>query len=206
MQKLFLFLKMVVNISCNNYRPISLVSNLSKIFEKILHERTYNFLNDCNLFYNLQFGFRQKHLTNNALMKITELIRNAIDDKNVACGIFIDLQKAFDTVNHKILLQKLKYYGIRGVAYELFESYLYNRYQYVSINGKCSKKLLITHGVPQGSVLGPLLFIIFINDLNLSVTHSITHHFADDTNLLYISDYIKKINKHINHDLKLITE
>ena len=192
-------------LSCNNYRPISLLSNLSKIFEKVLHERTYNFLNECNLFYNLQFGFRHKHSTNHALIKITELIRRAIDNKNIACSVFIDLQKAFDTVNHKILLHKLKHYGIRGKAYKLFESYLSNRYQYVSINGSYSKKLLITHGVPQGSVLGPLLFIIFINDLNYSVVHSVTHHFADDTNLLYVNDSLKKINKYINHDLKLIT-
>ena len=192
-------------LSCNNYRPISLLSNLSKIFEKILHERTYNFLNECNLFYSLQFGFRHKHSTNHALIKITELIRKAIDNKKIACGVFIDLQKAFDTVNHKILLQKLKHYGIRGVAYNLFESYLNSRYQYVSINGNFSQKRLITHGVPQGSVLGPLLFIIFINDLSSAVTHSITHHFADDTNLLYVSDSLKKINSCINHDLKLIT-
>ena len=123
---------------CNNFRPISLLSNLSKIFEKIIHERTYNFLNECKLFYNLQFGFRHNYSTNHALIKITELIRKAIDNKKIACGVFIDLQKAFDTVNHKILLQKLKYYGIRGVAYKLFESYLNSRYQYVSINGNFS--------------------------------------------------------------------
>ena len=140
------------------------------------------------------------------MFKITEFIRKAIDNKKVACGVFIDLQKAFDTVNHKILLQKLKHYGIRGIAYKLFESYLSNRYQYVSINGSLSRKLLITHGVPQGSVLGPLLFIIFINDLHNSVVHSVTHHFADDTNLLYADSSLKKINKYINHDLKLIND
>ena len=126
------------------------------------------------------------------------------DNKKVACGVFIDLQKAFDTVNHKILLEKLKYYGVRGVTYKLFESYLSNRYQYVSINGSLSRKLLITHGVPQGSILGPLLFIIFINDLHNSVAHSVTLHFADDTNLLYADKSLKRINRYINHDLKLI--
>ena len=148
--------------SCNDYRPISLLSNINKIFEKIIHQRTYKFLDDCKVFFAHQFGFRHKHSTDQALFKITELIRKAIDNKKIACGVFIDLQKAFDTVNHKILLEKLKHYGIRGNAYRLFESYLSKRYQYVSINGNLSEKLLITHGVPQGSVLGPLLFIILL--------------------------------------------
>ena len=109
--------------TCNNYRSISLLSNLSKIFEKLMHTRIYNFLNKFNCIYELQFGFRNKHSTNHALIQITEKIRKAVDDNNFACGVFVDLQKAFDTVNHQILLDKLKYYGIRGTPLSWFATF-----------------------------------------------------------------------------------
>ena len=118
----------------------------------------YNFLDIHNCIYNLQFGFREKHSTNHALISITEKIREALDNNNFACGIFIDLQKAFHMVDHNILIQKLNHYGIRGVANNWFNSYLSNRTQFVSINGFQSKTKNISIGVPQGSVLGPLLF------------------------------------------------
>ena len=171
-------------LSTTNYRPISLLSNISKIFEKLMHSRLYSFLEKFKCLYKLQYGFRNKHSTNHALIQITETIRKAIDDGDLACGVFIDLQKAFDTVNHKILINKLNYYGIRGTANNWFKTYLSNRMQYVSVNNYHSTTSVITHGVPQGSVLGPLLFLI---DLNLAIKHSITHHFADDTNLLFVN-------------------
>ena len=190
--------------TCNNYRPISLLSNLSKIFEKLMHTRIYNFLNKFNCIYELQFGFRNKHSTNHALIQITEKIRKAVDDNNFACGVFVDLQKAFDTVNHQILLDKLKYYGIRGTPLSWFATFLQNRIQSVNINGHLSNKTLVTHGVPQGSVLGPLLFLLYINDLNTAIKHSTVHHFADDTNMLLINKSLKTINKNINHDMTLL--
>ena len=149
-----------------------------------MYTRLYNFLDIHNCIYNLQFGFREKHSTNHALFSITEKIREALDNNNFACGIFIDLQKAFDTVDHNILLQKLNHYGIRGVANDWFNSYLSNRSQFVSIYGFKSKTKNISIGVPQGSLLGPLLFLIYINDLNVAINYAIVHHFADGTNLL----------------------
>ena len=150
----------------------------------------------------MQYGFRPKHSTTHALINITENIREAIDGEKATCGVFVDLQKAFDTVNHKILLAKLYRYGIRGAAYDWFKSYLSNRYQYVSLLGFDSKMKKIEHGVPQGSVLGPLLFLIYINDLPKAITNSFVYLFADDTNLLNISDSYKTLKKKLNYDIK----
>ena len=116
-------------------------------------------------------------------------------------GVFIDLQKAFDTVNHDILLTKLNYYGIRGTPLKWFQTYLNNRSQFVSINGIQSKTSKLSTGVPQGSILGPLLFLIYINDFNECIKHATTYHFADDTNLLEVNSSLKKMNKNINQDL-----
>ena len=154
------------------------------------------------MIYNRQFGFRNNHSTTHALIDITEKIRSALDKGIFACGVYIDLQKAFDTVNHSILMDKLEYYGIRGVPKMWLESFLIGRHQFTHIKDKSSTKLPVTHGVPQGSVLGPLLFLLYINDLHKAIQHSSVHHFADDTNLLYTNNSLKKINKHINHDIK----
>ena len=169
------------HLQSSNYRPISLISNISKILEKIMHTRLYCFIEKNNSLFELQFGFRCNHSTTHALIEITEKIRKACDSKNFACAVFVDLQKAFDTVNHSILIKKLEHYGVRGVTNSWFKSYLTDRTQYTTVKQKRSDNALITHGVPQGSVLGPLLFIIYINDLNKAIQHSQTHHFADDT-------------------------
>ena len=139
-------------VLCSNYRPISLLSNIDKILEKLMHSRVYKFLTKNNLIYPLQFGFRQQHSTTHALHHLIKSIMNALDDGNFACGIFVDLQKAFDTVDHEILLEKLNHYGIRGLTNNWFKSYLSDRKQYVSINGFDSSLAKITCGVPQGSV------------------------------------------------------
>ena len=185
-----------------NYRPISLLPNINKIFEKIMYRRVYEFVEDKNILYDLQFGFRMLHSTQHALADITEDIRCAIDDNMFALGIFIDLQKAFDTVDHEILLSKLHHYGIRGVANDWFRSYLNNRQQFVRIDDADSDTSYINIGVPQGSVLGPLLFLLYINDLHYSIRHSKTRYFADDTCLLLVNESLKKIKKQMNQDLK----
>ena len=122
----------------------------------------------------------------------------------MAAGVFVDFQKAFDTVNHEILIKKLDHYGIRGTLNKWFESYLKNRKQHVSVLGFDSDNQAINHGVPQGSVLGPLLFLIYINDLHRSVKHSSMYHFADDTNLLSIGNNFNSLQSKLNKDLKCL--
>ena len=182
-----------------NYRPISLLSVFSKIFEKLMHQRLYSFLELHEILFEMQFGFRSG--TDHALISLTERIKCTLDSNRIGCGIFIDLQKAFDTVNHQILLQKLNQYGVRGIALKWFESYLTDRQQFVSGNGYSSNPGKITCGVPQGSVLGPLPFLIYINDMpNVSKILSF-FLFADDTNIYYESDNINKLNYKLNREL-----
>ena len=188
---------------CGNYRPISLLSNISKIYERVFHTQLYHFFDDNNLFYQRQFGFRKKHSTEHALLNIVENVRNKMRNKTFSCGTFIDLEKAFDTVNHKILLEKLSYYGVKGNALYWLRDYLTNRKQCVILD-ESSTYLPITCGVPQGSILGPLLFTIYINDMHKAVVNSIVYHFADDTNLIYSSKNIKILRNNMNHDLSSI--
>ena len=164
-----------------------------------MYKSLYTFLNSNNIIYN--FGFRQQYCKYHVLINITENTRKALDDGNIGCGVFVDLQKALDAVDH-ILLAKLNQYGIHEVSNDWFKSYLSNRSQYVFINGYEPGLVAINYGVPQGSVLGPLLFLLYINDLNQAIKFCKVHHFPDDTNLLCLSNSIKKLNKIVNPDLK----
>ena len=186
----------------NNYRPISLLSIFDKIVEKIMHVRLYAFMEENNILFENQFGFRKQNSTVHALIQITEQIRSSIENGKYGCGIFIDLGKAFDTVNHAILLRKMEHYGIRRMALQWFKSYLTDRKQYVYLNGHASALKEISCGIPQGSVLGPLQFLIYINDLpNISEIFKF-HLFADDTNIYYEADNLKKLERIINKELK----
>ena len=134
------------------------------------------------MIHNRQYGFRNNHSTTHALIDITEKIRLALGKGIFDCGVYIDLQKAIDTVNHSILIDKLEYYGIRGVPKIWLETFWIERHQSTHIKDKSSCNLPISHGVPYGSILGPLLFVLCINDLHKAVQHSSVHYFADDTN------------------------
>ena len=186
-----------------NYRPISLLSVISKIYEKAIYTRMYTFLENNKLIYKKQFGFRRAYSVNHALISITERIRNLLDNQNYVCGIFIDLEKAFDTVNHEILCDKLNFYGMHGNINKLIKSYLTNRKQYVSINGFDSEIRDVTCGVPQGSSLGPLLFLVYINDFWYCLNDTESGHFADDTFILFHGKNPKTIETVINTELKL---
>ncbi len=148
-----------------NYRPISLLNCISKIFEKAMYKRLYKFLIKFGLLYKYQYGFREGHSTILALINILDDIHSEIDNGNYVLGTYIDLRKAFDTVDHKILAHKLCHYGVRGPALSWFKSYLTMRYQYTEVNGIKSQLKPISCGVPQGSILGPLLFLLYINDI-----------------------------------------
>ena len=187
-----------------NYRPISLLSVFSKIYEKLIYSRIYSYLVKYNLIYSKQFGFRGGYSTNHAIISITEHIRNLIDQGNYVCGVFVDLEKAFDTVHHDILCEKLKYHGLHGKVNELLKSHLSNKKQYVTINGSDSGTKDITCGVPQGSSLGPLLFLLYINDFRLCLEKTSCGHFADDTFIIYSSKKLKTIETVINTELKQV--
>ena len=182
--KVIALYKKGVKYDPNNYRPISLLSLFDKILEKILCRRLVSFLEHNKILYCYQYGFRKAYSTVLALIEITDYIKRLLDERNYVISIFIDFKKAFDTVDHEILLYKLECYGIRGLANDFFRSYLTNRRQYTVINGVNSELRTVSCGVPQGSVLGPLFFLLYINDLHRSIGDNSVRLYADDTAII----------------------
>ena len=164
-----------------------------------------SFLNDNKILYEFQFGFRQNHSTELALAEITDQIYKSLDNSNFIFALYLDLSKAFDTVDFQILLSKLKHYGIKGLELKWFESYLYGRSQQVAIDDQLSDILEPTCGVPQGSILGPLLFLIYLNDLPYSSNILNFRLFADDTKIFFSSPNLTDIQDNINAELPYVT-
>ena len=189
-----------------NYRPISLLPIIGKIFEKIIFSRFTDFISKYKLLYRKQYGFQKGKSTEHALIDIHEKILTALENRESPCCILLDFAKAFDTVDHKILLDKLYYYGIRGNAHQLIKSYLTDREQCVQINNTLSDMDFISYGVPQGSILGPLLFLLYINDIASTSKILSFYLFADDTTIFYSHKDIKTLEKTINQELLHITD
>ena len=193
---------------CNvcNYRPISLLTSISKILEKIVYSRTIKFLKVNNIFCETQFGFREKHNTSHAILTFLDKVARATDNHDHTIGVLFDFSKAFDTINHDILLYKLCHYGIRGIALKWFESYLCNRQQFVCINNSNSSVKNVCCGVPQGSILGPLLFILYINDFRNSSKLLSFLLFADDSNIFYSHHDPQLLLNTLNTELLIVAD
>ncbi len=178
-----------------NYRPISMLPSISKIFEKVIFNQLYNYFQENSLFYSAQYGFREGHSTELAALELVDRITLDMDKMNTPISIFLDLSKAFDTLNHSILLDKLQYYGIIGTSFDLMKSYLTNRQQFVEMDNTESDMLPLNTGVPQGSILGPLLFLIYINDIAKASNLFQFVIYADDTNLNTSIEIVAKRNR-----------
>ena len=187
-----------------NYRPISILPTLSKIIEKHIASQLRDFLQSFDLLQKEQSGFRQHHSCQTALTKLTDMWLKEMDEGNLTGTIFLDFTKAFDLVDHKVLIQKLGLYNFDNYSLKWFTSYLKNRRQSVHIGNTQSENLEVISGVPQGSVLGPLLFLIYINDLPLHVEYSSIDIFADDATLHSSSPDTDIIHDKLTSDLNNI--
>ena len=188
----------------NNYRPISVLPFFSKIFEKVIYNYLVDFMEKNNVIFKRQFGFRQKHSTQQAVITLVNNITNSLETGDIVISLFLDLKKAFDTISHSILLKKLYSYGIRGTAHKWFTSYLTDRTQYVAFDGHTSEILKIKCGVPQGSILGPLLFIIYVNDMCNVSELLFKVLYADDTCVTIAGKNIDQLIFTLNEEVELL--
>ena len=185
----------------SNYRPISVVPVVSRLFEKLIYDQLYEYLDSNKHLIIDQYGFRNLHSVVSCLLSCTNDWYANIDRGKFTAMTFLDLKKAFDTVDHQILLNKMRNYGINGLEHQWFSSYLDNRRQFCKVNGVCSDLAEINIGVPQGSCFGPLLFLIHINDLPFALKRAKATMYADDTAISFSSDNIKEIDAVVNTEL-----
>ena len=188
----------------DNYRPISLLTSISKLFKKVVFTQLYDYFHKNQLFFPSQYCFRKLHSTEFAALELTDRILKDIDDRDVSLAIFMDLSKAFDTLDHHILLKKLNYYGFEGPALDWFSSYLTGRQQHVELNGVSSSFSQLSTGVPQRSILGPLLFLIYMNDIPNASTFFKYVLYADDTTLFSTINISAGATHEINNHLSKV--
>ena len=187
-----------------NFRPITTLSVFSKIFEKLVHRRLSKFISKYKLINDNQFGFQKNKNTSDAILEFLDNLYDSLNNNQHPLAIYLDFSKAFDTVSHDILLKKLSHMGFRGNIYSWLYTFLSNRKQYVSINDSNSKTTITNIGVPQGSTLGPLLFLLYINDMANSLTNTKILHFADDSTLYINFKKNADISHLINNELEAI--
>ena len=192
--------------SVENYRPISLLTSFSKVYEKLMHHRIVEFLHTNDILYEGQYGFRAGRSCEHALLNAQNTLSNSLSKNQVSLLLLIDFSKAFDMVEHDILLKKLHHYGMRGNTYDWIRSYLNNRKQYVSINGVTSTPTEIKYGVPQGSILGPLMFIIYINDIPNIYKIAKFILYADDANIIITGNNHIEVWEHLNQLNKFLVQ
>lgn len=192
-------------INVNDFRPISILPSISKIFENIIHRQLLDYFEQNKLLYKSQYGFRKGHSTEMACQELIDKLLWMMEDKLVPIGIFIDMTKAFDTIDHGILLSKLEFYGIKGTELQLLQSYLTNRKQFTVVDENPSDLGSVITGVPQGSILGPLIFNIYINDINNASDLFEMITYADDTTLITSMNVMEKHPHKINKELENIS-